>query len=546
MIISSITIKNLKSIPSLWIPFDQKSDITLVLGANGIGKTTALQALSLLGHLPTMSLLRQDSGVWRLFRPTHNGQAVDYVPALNVEEEAYEVARVMRGKVTAKQWFLDSDGTSLGGICKFTLNHPSAGKKSALYVYIRDDAPPISDVIENSQLERMSISRMLSDAALVDEDFWRYCTIIVDDVHHDSLIEIVDAQYQCRPRKNAALRSGYLSGSMLSPAIHYVNTDLNDFGRGFDLRESPKDLYKDFDEFSRRFGIEREGSGAEQTILKLNKALAAVVAYPKSLQGESTLGKTALSIISLMPRTVRKNSTDTSPIIVQRYDDTSVSTDFLSSGENEVFFLFLLLLTIPEKSIVILDEPDIHISSFQKRVLFREIFSLAKRRKLRLVVSTHSDVALTVKSTKGTVSFNREAKVIRYGRTLKSSMESDFKGNFLFESAMEHWSVAFASVMQVFKPFVYKNFLQSALSQVERNTPSVAMFLVVLGSFITLLVSFGVDFVVRDSPGHWQIWLKLLGYIFGSGTIGFVIMYGYARAQRKYFLHRTRQDDEEI
>src|ERR1700749_3259340 len=69
MRIKKIHIKNLKSIANLEISFDKagrrneftKPQVSLLYGNNGIGKTTVLEAISLIGHISCMRMLKRQS-----------------------------------------------------------------------------------------------------------------------------------------------------------------------------------------------------------------------------------------------------------------------------------------------------------------------------------------------------------------------------------------------------------------------------------------------------------------------------------------------------
>ncbi len=64
MHIRSIHIKGLKILTDIKLDFDIEADATLLFANNGIGKTTILEALSLVGHVSCMRRLRlsRDSG----------------------------------------------------------------------------------------------------------------------------------------------------------------------------------------------------------------------------------------------------------------------------------------------------------------------------------------------------------------------------------------------------------------------------------------------------------------------------------------------------
>src|SRR5215210_7176065 len=62
MKLNEISIRNLKAITELDIAFDKDKSITLLYGNNGIGKTTVLESISLLGHISSMRKIKVSSG----------------------------------------------------------------------------------------------------------------------------------------------------------------------------------------------------------------------------------------------------------------------------------------------------------------------------------------------------------------------------------------------------------------------------------------------------------------------------------------------------
>ena len=63
----------------------------------------------------------------------------------------------------------------------------------------------------------------------------------------------------------------------------------------------------------------------------------------------------------------------------------------LSSGEqNEIFLLFKFIFEVPEKSVLLIDEPELSLHVAWQLQFIKDIKEIAKTRDVQIVIATHS------------------------------------------------------------------------------------------------------------------------------------------------------------
>jgi hypothetical protein len=175
--------------------------------------------------------------------------------------------------------------------------------------------------------------------------------------------------------------------------VSYINTDLNNFGKKNDMRESVKNLRRHFtQEIKERFGIPFNGvpSGDHRGDClnhNLQEELNGVLG--RILHGAGGAGPTfKIEHCRLDGKKLHLGA--------KHPNGETLSLDFMSAGENECFFIFLLLLGMNIKnSIILLDEPDLHMNHSAKEVFFRELLDRLQKEDCQVVLSTHSMDAYT-------------------------------------------------------------------------------------------------------------------------------------------------------
>lgn len=412
--------------------------LNVIRGANGSGKTTLLEVCALLGHAPVLKF-RQD-------------ETPDKYAKLRVSLSSSEAAWLNQLAISVRKALRgDSDGGSreeTAVFVKFVSEEvkrlwPSAETDRTLLCFashVSKDKPytitfspvpgagsePRPEAIEEFR-SSMEKERSTAFKALADPEegqtgqTWEDRLIAAEDMISAQRIldilssprapslkeclaseqllsafwsitwtkkeEIFDALalkalvHFSRPHPNPlnTPRRSYIEKRGIPPVgfVSYFNTDMYEFGIGLDIRESPKDFTKNFTDMLRRLYVPHDnieggrsiGSGGEFSelfarIIK-NKEIASIClddrGQPKLLNSSGNR--------------VRTIASDGAP---------------LSSGENQVFFLALVLVTLnPENSILLLDEADLHLAVPSVDLLIEELRNVAATKKCQIIMITH-------------------------------------------------------------------------------------------------------------------------------------------------------------
>jgi len=150
----------------------------------------------------------------------------------------------------------------------------------------------------------------------------------------------------------------------------YINTDLNDFGRGFDMTESPK-----------RFGKDSYYLLAKRLRIPSEKNKEALSKYMRAI------------LPQWREKSLLKFHEFSDELFVEIFDgklQKPYKPTHLSLGENETFFIFSLIIGLPvSNGIVILDEPASGLSSDSYRRFLEELYKLCETREIQLFIVSH-------------------------------------------------------------------------------------------------------------------------------------------------------------
>ncbi|MBL0749966.1 AAA family ATPase [Nocardioides baculatus] len=388
--IREIEIANVGGIrSSLSVAFHELHTPTLFYGGNGVGKTTLLEAASLLGHVPclpiqewngsvTASLLRRSLGEagaeatwWGDALPKSGEDARSYMTRFLEEVQPYGYGAI-RLEVNNR------------GLNEFViLVRPTGAQAPTLTAPLsrREGSGEEDDV----HLEESFVVVRFDDASgftRLNEQLFRGRTFFVGNqyVSADSLLE----------RRHIDLST--VTGSR---RVSYVNTDLNDFGRGRDLRESPKMLKEDFDKQVRqRFEAPFQGRDYHAKG-RLNSYLAMILpGSPGNYSDARAVGD------GLQIDTFALDEHGKTDFWATRGDaGGKFRPNFLSAGENEVLFLLLMCLensSDPDRDVfgvLLLDEPDLHLATASRIRFFRAISDICSPG-TQAVLASHSESSM--------------------------------------------------------------------------------------------------------------------------------------------------------
>lgn len=395
MRIRNLSIRNIKAISTLDISFDER--ITLLHGANGIGKSTILDCLAVLGHVATTYQVVVEDGTATL-RPPALHAALRSLPDLpatvTARMDAIEASppsghRAVRDRVTAKSsvdaWF--DDGYVKTPRIRYECETGITGVTSDFTLVVAFTGGPdltISHVLNRSRCDDLAMAEHLvvvfeeGDQAV--EAFLAHQAATSTSLVTDDTGKVV-----------ATFRPVVAGGDR----VVAINTDLADLGKRDQIRESVKDLGLHLGAEIERLGLPFDhpvGPNRQRfrhfTQLKgiVERVITDPAAGRDAAAGEPFLELMSCDLVAGRPVVELKRGGE----------DRVRGTDFMSSGENECLFVFLALLGIDTlHSVVILDEPELHISEFSRPRFFEELYELTAARGCQVIVATHSLFALT-------------------------------------------------------------------------------------------------------------------------------------------------------
>lgn len=535
--LTDIRICNVGTIEDLTIDLTSSSLLSLYAG-NGIGKTTILECISLVGHIPcfpsiglggevspsvlvrkfgkigeTSSDHFQNEGILDFKSMTRLGITSwieKHRPGRNapyglVEIGLFDVVGTSKGSATHRIYiFINSFDVKGRGFPKLTKmlsrgEFDTSSKSGRFFCDDRTLGEGALVVYDGNEQKGQTFSELEQKLTKGRTYF------IFDNVDEGSLgdIRVVDPGAAVEPR-----------------SVAYINTDLNDFGRGNDLRESPKDLRKDFGrEMRDRLRMEMDEAGNFKYFKELAEICQKILITPQAHYSDAKVIPQSFVLASL------RFTEDQFDIVVSRGDGSPpVPVSFLSAGENEVFFVLLMMLNLCRnpavgKSIILLDEPDLHISNSSRNAFFERILALTDGRS-QLIVSTHSPALYELLSR--TVIGKKEAvkvlfKVVLQEEPLKVMTVARYDGVYLGKLSLLGYRSNFFRMWLV----RYELFVAVTLARLEMSikTDNYASIYAVIGwSFAVMACLFFVigaslnDLLNKEDASPWVRQLMFMGY----------------------------------
>ena len=376
----------------------------VIYAGNGVGKTTLLECLSLVGHLPCLPVLTTGGG----------GRVASVTPSILRQRIGGQVAANVTLQEVARAITNSGQPTSLDamvaafvkrgyetiGMIRFRVRNASDQVDFAVLVQSDDDnRPSLTALLSRYPQRDYSPDTDLETNFLVisaetlspGSELWALCgalargrTFSLAEGEHLRLHELPGL-----PEQGGADTGIADHGPVLR--VTYINTDLNDFGRGNDLRESPKNLRETMEEqLLVRLRLTFDDDGEYVAKKRLNTALTEILPTSQSNYADVHAIGEGLQIVKL-----HKSPDNHLTVDIERGDVRIKRAAFLSAGENEVFFILLICLLLQasevphrERGIVLLDEPDLHLANAAKAAFYGEIIALCKGS--QVVIASHS------------------------------------------------------------------------------------------------------------------------------------------------------------
>lgn len=412
--ISHVRISNVGAIDDFEMDFECQGSTCLFAG-NGVGKTTILECLSLLGHLPCLPTINESGAISHsLLRKL--SQSSTAKP--NIYRDKFHLDRLSTESMNSWADLVRPPARSNYGLVELVIEDNQAGFSCRNFIsilvheknLIGDKPPRLTNMLSRGDFDnKVSLSNGNPEDGS-DIELEKFGLIVyrkseqegqtVDDLIHKIAL---GRTFRIRARGGDFENVEYSSSLTkerpeLEPrSVAYLNTDLNDFGRGGDLRESPKNLQSDFgNEMFSRLRVERTNDGFLFHLKELSDACNFV------LNSEYVDGEKRSVVLPSFVLKIVKHSQGNFDLFIDRKDGGKPnSITFLSAGENEVFFVFLMLINLSRnpalgQSIALLDEPDLHLSVNSRSRFFSKIFDVCggspneSWRSLQLVCCSHS------------------------------------------------------------------------------------------------------------------------------------------------------------
>ncbi len=532
--ISKISINNIGSIDSLNLYLTNKALLSLY-ASNGTGKTTVLECISLIGHLPCF--------------PTREFTAPDIAPSIlekNLGERAkdrmhfYKELALDLDQMTKKgisSW-LECNRPNPGanfGMVEFCLFDTCSGKqtehKFAVIIHHATaslgGAPTLTGFLSRGDFdESASGIQPTDDRHIANHGLVVYASDEQQGQSFDSLLAKLTKgrTFHLIDEAGRSSHHSFLQDDdNIEPrSVSYINTDLNDFGRGNDLRESPKDLSKSFGlEMFSRIRIPTNTQDEFRELEELKRRCSEILKAPISSFSRSDVIPPGFVIMDLRRTVPGKDEQCT--ICVRRNDGSrSVPLSFLSAGENEVFFVLLLVLSftrnaeVTGRSILILDEPDLHISNVAREQFFKAIIELGNPA-AQLIVTTHSPALFEFVSRE----YNEAKKIFQVLMRICNSdgstrLKAEYDGVYLGKLNLLATRRPFLSPL--FNWFRYQGARTAAVLKLDQQNPLSVLPLVTWVLFVVLLIFLIAGALTNDVVPNDSIIRTLLMFGIGSDT----------------------------
>ncbi len=393
MKIVNLSIKNLKNLKDFTTDFEYKEwkNVFSIHGDNGAGKTTLLEAISLLGHLSSMTRLSvADNNKIELFSSALR-LGLKQVSDLSAAESVSQT--INNGTAN---WWNAADSmckSTKDALIQYTLDF--GGVKASFWVYFLQSKGSSITRILSSNNDDLYIEENLvliynkANALNMELLIFHLLSFCPHEIAKEGERKTIErGSPKLSSTFTVAVNDKEGTGNVKSSLgiVAYLNTDLNTYGLKNDLRESVKNIIYDFppvmeERLGLKIDIDSSANTAEhsENIDHLSKSLKRVLGLQVT-RLYSEHGKTTLMI--------KRESED--------HEDGPI--EYLSGGENEVFTFIFYFLWMPIKnSILLLDEPDLHLSLQVKSNFFTELFEIAKEKNCQLIFSTHSGLLLQEK-----------------------------------------------------------------------------------------------------------------------------------------------------
>ncbi len=381
--------------------------INILRGENGAGKTSIAEIISLIGHVccipdKNINVLDESETLENFFDSTHNGSQKISKAFFTVELNDVEINYLSDAKSSGKIIFQNlKNEISFILYSKFELvkdiigDDISISERLLIAVKHKNDADALI-LINSFNRPQQAPNEDIFYSEKCRDDFLEHLASSVRDVDLRSQIKslINNQTSYSQTERIGYLKKNCLNGikwsniSRIPGLVTYINTDLYERGIGCDLRESPKNLSSELSEvIDDRFHL------FLPTINPLEKTLIfkdEINKYWKEIIANDSIIET-ISLEESASKGIRGK------IIIKHTgkNNNGRVREFLSSGENQVLFFLIMLVSLSAKdSIIIADEPELHLGFEIKRNFFDWLINFCITNNNQIFIVTHESLTL--------------------------------------------------------------------------------------------------------------------------------------------------------
>jgi energy-coupling factor transporter ATP-binding protein EcfA2 len=366
---------------------------TLLRGQSGSGKTTVLQVLALLGHCNVMRLEAYEEEtpdpIWQRYA------------AFSLLVGKCTLGEDKRLKRLTDLWQgLLGDQDSMEIRIWIRLPHDADNRDEALDSILGNELllercfilgkPPHIEFLQELVAFSRPKQKLSVEKARVQK-IQAYLGQSVSTAPNNLAKEICEVIASAKPEYETPPRCALLGNAEvgLPPLVCYFNTDVHQAGIGLDIRKSPKRLTDDLAELLCRRLQVVDADGRIANEKDVRAFWSDVYNDPDSLRRESTLlikiaaGKEAQIAI------IDENLDD---IVLDAGSPKAkkIIREFISSGENQILFLAIVLGSLrPAGSLLLLDEPDLHMSLPTAMKMYNRIYAKAISQDMQIITASH-------------------------------------------------------------------------------------------------------------------------------------------------------------
>jgi len=404
MRILSIQIQRLKSIQvkhdklTFYNPDTKIPMHTVIVGENGIGKSTFLEALTLPSHITAMT--------WSTQPPNPNDESLATVEIeMMLSDGTFDEDGNMKPNGTkGTAWFF-RDKTEAAFITDHLADKADEVDGLKGWKWYVDTSRKVGQDFKDGLEEQVKFNR---PAKMVDEpeDYLEALRLNRDENGRSKLLATHDEKHSSIARgvEDKEIDQSLKRNISQHGNIYYINTDQNTYGAGNHILESAKNIQADLSkifhfrlpatvrgEFKDPKDKDKEGKpivwdGQLRGLKGVNEHWQKIFGRP--INETDPDEKMQRSVTSVR---CSDNGNAKFVMINEVAGKEPVQPKYLSSGENEAFFVLATIISCKlHNCVLLLDEPELHMHLTQQIKYYKCLKAIFKNFNIQAIIITHS------------------------------------------------------------------------------------------------------------------------------------------------------------